>query len=130
MLNILDHEETTSFCDDAVISEILDTDKGQFSLYREYIGGIDENGGFDLEGAWGCYISLNETTGTTGHDTIEELYRAFHDMGYDCRIDDNVIMMTAPEIKKSLVIENYDSETETINICNMIKSHFEEREGF
>ena len=111
--------------DDVVIMENLNTRIGEYNIERYYIGGINEAGEEDLYSACGCHITISETSNCKDdHTAINDLLKYFLFLGYDAEAYDDVIMNTAPEIKKSLTIANYDSEDVTKDIVKMIKNYF------
>jgi hypothetical protein len=121
MINNITTDKYTQF-DDVIINEYLETDKGDFNLERYYIGGIEEDGTEYLDGACGCIISLNEVSADNDHKVISDLLSILN-TDYEVKVDDEVIYMTFPDIRRSLTIENYDCEGETENIIEIIKNY-------
>lgn len=129
-MNIISCDKYENF-DSAAICETIQTEKGQFNLYREYIGGIEEDGSWYLDGAAGCIIGLYETSDITAseyheHTIINGLFELFQDSGEDVRTEEEVYYISFPAISKSLIIENYDSEAKTLEIVDRIKDYMRE----
>lgn len=120
MINRIVEEKYIDF-EDVRINEYLETDKGDFNLERYYIGGLDENGDEWLEGSCGCIISLNEVTQDVNHTAIKDLASILSD--YEVKIEEETIYMTFPDIRQSLTIDNYDSESTTETIIQTIKDY-------
>lgn len=112
--------------DDVIYNEYLETGLGAFNLARDYIGGLQEDGTEYLEGAIGCIITLSEVSASEEHKAINHLYEVFNEQGYDTEISDEVIYNTFPDIRKSLTIENYSSEMDTVDIMGTIKNYLME----
>ena len=125
MLKIQNEERVEHMGYDVSYIENLKTNGGEFNLERYYLNAIDEETNEEfLDSSMGCFITLSETTATTDRDIIKGLYNVlFEEFGDSVTLEDEVVMVSAPQTLFSVCIENYVDEMTTANACEIIKNY-------
>ena len=102
----------TGFGDDVVFEWYVTSPINEYRIALNFIGGIAEDGKECLEGSIMAYINITETK-YTKRNILEKVQRLVEN-GMEASIEDEAIMINAPDYRYSLEVQNENSYDGTL----------------
>lgn len=100
------------FNEDVIISWYVTSPINNYRITLNFIGGITEDGKEYLEGSSMAYINITETK-YKKRDILDNVYRLVEN-SMEASIEEETIMINAPDYRYSLEVQNEDSYDGTL----------------